>query len=113
MLKLFKKILAVVLVIASVTSMVVKVASNKSLRERQIVLSFWGTNLPYQFALEEVARQYNEMQDKYEVVIDKQDAGNYRTWMHCTNKRTRYKENSRNRKTQRNFQYRCIKRRSD
>lgn len=74
-----KKILAIVLVALSVLTMIVKATGNKS--TQQIVLSFWGTNLPYQFALEAVASQYNEMQDEYEVVIDKQDAGNYRTWM--------------------------------
>ena len=79
MFKIVKKLLAFVLVVASVASMVVKTTSNKS--SQQIVLSFWGTNLPYQFALEEVAKQYNELQDEYEVIIDKQDAGNYRTWM--------------------------------
>ena len=79
MLDKIKKILAGVLVVTSITSMIVKATSNDT--SEQIVLSFWGTNLPYQFALEDVASQYNEMQDKYEVVIDKQDAGNYRTWM--------------------------------
>lgn len=79
MLKIFKKILAIVLVVASVASMVIKITKNNT--AIKIVLSFWGTNLPYQYALEEVARQYNELQDEYEVVIDKQDAGNYRTWM--------------------------------
>ena len=79
MLKIFKKILAIVLVVASVASMVIKITKNNT--ANKIVLSFWGTNLPYQYALEEVARQYNEIQDEYEVVIDKQDAGNYRTWM--------------------------------
>ena len=46
-----------------------------------IKVSFWGTNLPYQYALEEIARRYNEFQSDYEVVISKEDAGNYRTWM--------------------------------
>ena len=79
MFKIVKKILAIVLVVASVASMVIKITRNNT--ANKIVLSFWGTNLPYQYALEEVARQYNEMQDEYEVIIDKQDAGNYRTWM--------------------------------
>lgn len=79
MLKIIKRILACVLVVTSIMSMIVKVTSNQT--AQRIVLSFWGTNLPYQFALEDVARQYNELQDEYEVVIDKQDAGNYRTWM--------------------------------
>ena len=79
MLNKIKKILACVLVVASVVSMAVKAIDNT--KAKQIVLSFWGTNLPYQFALEGVAEQYNELQDEYEVVIDKQDAGNYRTWM--------------------------------
>ena len=46
-----------------------------------IKVSFWGTNLPYQYALEEIARRYNEFQSDYEVVVSKEDAGNYRTWM--------------------------------
>lgn len=79
MLEKIKKILAGVLIVASISSMVVKATDNKD--ADQIVLSFWGTNLPYQYALEDIAAQYNEMQDDYEVVIDKQDAGNYRTWM--------------------------------
>ena len=79
MLNWIKKILALTLVVASVVSMVVKITENRD--SQQIVLSFWGTNLPYQLALEEVARQYNERQDEYKVVIDRQDAGNYRTWM--------------------------------
>lgn len=48
---------------------------------KTIKVSFWGTNLPYQYALEEVARRYNEFQSEYEVIISKEDAGNYRTWM--------------------------------
>lgn len=74
-----KTALAYILIVACFTSMIVKATGGNN--SKQIVMSFWGTNLPYQFALEEVARQYNEMQDEYEVVIDKQDAGNYRIWM--------------------------------
>ena len=47
----------------------------------ELKLSFWGTNLPYQYALEEAALRYNNIQSKYKVVISKEDAGNYRTWM--------------------------------
>lgn len=44
-------------------------------------LAFWGTNLPYYNALQEVAEMYNERQDKYQVEVQRQDAGNYRIWM--------------------------------
>ena len=74
-----KKYLAVLLIAACFVSMIVKAVGGGN--AKQIVLSFWGTNLPYQFALEGIAEQYNQMQDEYEVVIDKQDAGNYRIWM--------------------------------
>ncbi len=47
----------------------------------QLKLSFWGTNLPYEMALKSLAAKYNDMQSEYEVVISKEDAGNYRTWM--------------------------------
>jgi len=74
-----KKILAGLLVVVCFVSMAVKATKGRDSKE--IVLSFWGTNLPYQFALEDVAEKYNQMQSDYKVVIDKQDAGNYRIWM--------------------------------
>ncbi|MBQ2712713.1 MAG: carbohydrate ABC transporter substrate-binding protein [Clostridia bacterium] len=74
-----KKIFAILLIAVCFASMAIKAVGGNN--AKQITLSFWGTNLPYQFALEGIAAQYNEMQDEYEVVIDKQDAGNYRIWM--------------------------------
>ncbi len=50
-------------------------------RGKIIKVSYWGTNLPYKYALEEVARRYNAFQSEYEVVVSQEDAGNYRTWM--------------------------------
>lgn len=47
----------------------------------KIRLAFWGTNMPYLLAMEEVAKMYNESQNKYEVEVTRQDAGNYRIWM--------------------------------
>lgn len=74
-----KNYVAALLIVTCFVSMIVKAVGGGN--TKQIVLSFWGTNLPYQFALEGIAEQYNQMQDEYEVVIDKQDAGNYRIWM--------------------------------
>lgn len=79
MLDRIKKYICYLLVAACLVSLVVKAAGGAN--AEQIVLSFWGTNLPYQYALEHVAAEYNRIQDEYEVVVDKQDAGNYRTWM--------------------------------
>lgn len=44
-------------------------------------LAFWGTNLPYYNALQDVAKMYNERQDTYKVEVQRQDAANYRIWM--------------------------------
>lgn len=75
-----KKITLGVLVAACLVSFIYKAASLQN-KSKQVVLSFYGTNLPYENALKAAASSYNELQHDYEVVIDKQDAGNYRTWM--------------------------------
>ncbi|MCI8412797.1 MAG: carbohydrate ABC transporter substrate-binding protein [Clostridia bacterium] len=75
-----KKWICYVLVVVCFGSLVYKAAVTGN-DSRKVVLSFWGTNLPYQYALEYVAAEYNKTQDDFEVVIDRQDAGNYRTWM--------------------------------
>lgn len=79
MLENVKKYVAYLLVAVCLVSMIVKATDGSN--AKQIVISFWGTNLPYQYALESVAEEYNNMQNEYEVRVDKQDAGNYRTWM--------------------------------
>lgn len=50
-------------------------------RQQQIKVSFWGTNIPYMNAMQEIVDTYNEYQNEYEVVLSREDAGNYRTWM--------------------------------
>lgn len=51
-------------------------------RSGKLKVSFWGTNIPYHNAMQEVVDTYNEKYQKgYEVILSKEDAGNYRTWM--------------------------------
>lgn len=51
-------------------------------RSGKLKVSFWGTNIPYYNAMTEIVETYNEKYKKdFEVILSKEDAGNYRTWM--------------------------------
>ena len=74
-----KKHLASVLVVVCLISFFVTAFGSGS--RDVITLAFWGTNRPYETALNEIAEQYNNTQSKYKVVVSNQAADSYRTWM--------------------------------
>ena len=74
-----KKYLASALVVVCLISFFVTAFGSGS--RDVITLAFWGTNKPYETALNEIAEQYNNSQSKYKVVVSNQAADSYRTWM--------------------------------